>query len=53
MHWNHRIFNIKEQNNNEDLFVVRETYYENDEVIGSADLKVMGDTIDELRWIRS
>lgn len=52
MHWNHRVFNIKEQNNNEDLFVVREVYYdENEKVIGSCDLKVMGETLEELKWI--
>lgn len=52
MHWNHRVFNIKDQNDGKDLFVVRETYYdENNEVMGSCDLSVMGDTLDELKWI--
>lgn len=52
MNWNHRVFNIKDQNAGEDLFVVRETYYdENNEVMGSCDLSVMGETLDELKWI--
>lgn len=52
MTWNHRVFNIKDQNAGEDLFVVRETYYdENNEVMGSSDLSVMGETLDELKWI--
>jgi hypothetical protein len=52
MNWNHRVFNIKDQNNGEDLFVVRETFYdENNEVLGSTDLSVMSETIDGLKWI--
>ena len=52
MQWDHRVWNMKEQNNGEDIFVVRETYYgEEGEVIGSADLTVMGDTPEELKWI--
>lgn len=51
-HWNHRVFNIKEQNNGEDLFVVRETYYDkNNEIIGACDLSVMSETLDGLKWI--
>lgn len=52
MHWNHRVYNIKDQNGGEDLFVVREVYYdENNNPIGSTDLKVMSETLDGLKWI--
>lgn len=51
MKWNHRVFNIKDRNNGKDLFEVRETYYNKNKVIGSCDLKVMGETLDELKWI--
>lgn len=51
MKWNHRVFNIKEQNNGENLFEVRETYYDQNKVIGSCDLRVMGETLEELKWI--
>lgn len=51
-HWDHRVFNIKDQNDGEDLFVVRETYYdENNEVIGASDLSVMSETLEGLKWI--
>lgn len=51
-HWNHRVYNIKDQNAGEDLFVIREAYYDKDnKVIGSSDLKVMSETIDGLKWI--
>lgn len=52
MHWNHRVFNIKEENGGEDLFEVRETYYdENKNVIGSCSLSVMSETVEGLKWI--
>jgi len=52
MHWNHRIFNLKDQNGGEDWFEVRETFYdENNNVIGSTDLSVGSETIDGLKWI--
>jgi len=51
-HWNHRVFNLKEENGGEDWFEVRETYYdENNNVIGSSDLTVGSETIDGLKWI--
>jgi hypothetical protein len=52
MHWNHRVFNLKDQNGGEDYFEVRETYYdENDKVIGSSDLSVGSETVDGIKWI--
>jgi hypothetical protein len=52
MTWNHRVFNIKDQNGGEDLFEVRETYYnDKNEIIGSCSLSVMSEKVEGLKWI--
>lgn len=52
MVWNHRVYNLKEQNLGEDYFVVKEVYYnENNEIIGAGDLSVGSETLDGLKWI--
>ena len=52
MTWNHRVFNVKEENGGEDCFEVREAYYnDKGEVIGSCEMRVIGDTVEELAWI--
>ena len=51
MSWNHRIFNIKHRNNGEDYYEVREAYYRNGVVIGSGQLTVSGDSLEDIKWI--
>lgn len=52
MYWNHRVYNLKDQNLGEDYFVVREAYYnDKDEIIGCTDLSVGSETLEGLRWI--
>lgn len=52
MHWNHRVYNLKDQNLGEDYFVVREAYYnDKDEIIGCTDLSVGSETLEGLKWI--
>jgi hypothetical protein len=52
MYWNHRVYNLKDQNLGEDYFVVREAYYnDKDEIIGRTDLSVGSETLEGLKWI--
>ena len=51
MSWNHRVFNVKKQNNGEDYYEVREAYYRNGVVIGSAQLTVSSESLDGIKWI--
>jgi hypothetical protein len=52
MTWNHRIYNVKNQNLGEDYFVVKEVYYnDKNEPIGATDLRVGSETLEGLKWI--
>lgn len=53
MFWNHRVIRHKNYAN-EDYFTIEEVYFEQESpqipVQHTTDLKIYGDTIDELRW---
>lgn len=50
MNWNHRLIDITDDNNGEQLYVLKEVYYDdNDKPIGSCDPSMMSETLDGMK----